>query len=212
MKASLKKVLTWLGTHWRWSQLRALGSSRLVQASLLMPAFGYLLLLNDNVHDYLKIKYDGWLLPHLPSLWRIWFLYYGSISLAVGSILFAWFCPIEIKRYASSFEIVRMQRDLDVQEFSAEQLRGELQSAYKKLSRWAQSLYPIDFSDTPLGAPSSDLGTTVLIHRWRMMDVKWPVVRLTVFVLFSIGLLLVAVPAAVTFVQVSFVLLGRGHP
>ena len=41
-----------------------------------MPAFGYILLLNENVHQYLTIKYDGWLLHYLPSVWRVWLLFY----------------------------------------------------------------------------------------------------------------------------------------
>ena len=156
-----------------------------------------------------KIKYDGWFLQQLPSLWRIWLLYYGTISLAVGSVLFAWFCPIEIKRYASNFEMVPTERTLIMQQFTADPLRNELRSDYKKLSRWAQSIYPIDTSDPSLGIPGSDLISTILIHRWNMMDVKWPIARLIVFVLFSVGLSLVAVPAVVTFVQVSCVLLAH---
>ena len=69
----------------RWNILRSLGNSNLVRASVLMPAFGYMLLLNDNVHQYLTIKYDGWLLHYLPSVWRIWFLFYGSFLLAAAN-------------------------------------------------------------------------------------------------------------------------------
>lgn len=52
----------WLELHSRWSVLRTLGGSNLVKASILMPAFGYILLLNENFHQYLTIKYDAWLL------------------------------------------------------------------------------------------------------------------------------------------------------
>jgi hypothetical protein len=51
----------WLETRSRWSKLRELGRFRLVRASVLMPVFGYLLVLNENVHQYLTIQYDsGW--------------------------------------------------------------------------------------------------------------------------------------------------------
>jgi hypothetical protein len=75
-----------------------------VRASVLMPAFGYMLLLNDNVHRYLTIKYDGWLLNYLPSIWRIWFLFYGSFFLAAATIVYSYFCPISIKHYRSPYE------------------------------------------------------------------------------------------------------------
>ena len=80
-------TVDWLESHSRWNQLKALGSSNLVRASVLMPAFGYMLLLNDQVHQYLTIKYDGWLLKYLPNVWRIWLLFYGSFFLATATIL-----------------------------------------------------------------------------------------------------------------------------
>jgi hypothetical protein len=101
------KIADWLESHSRWNQLRELGSSNLVRASVLMPAFGYMLLLNVNIHQYLAVKYDGWVLSHLhvPSVWRIWMLFYGSFLLALATIVYSYFCPDEVKRYASAFEM-----------------------------------------------------------------------------------------------------------
>jgi len=65
----IQRLLTWFERRSRWSKLRVLGQSNLVKLSVLMPAFGYMLLLNENVHQYITIKYDGWLLHHLPSTW-----------------------------------------------------------------------------------------------------------------------------------------------
>lgn len=70
-----------------------------------MPALGYMLLLNEQVHQYLTIKYDGWLRHYLPNVWRIWLLFYGSFFLAAATILYSIFCPPEVKRYSSAFEM-----------------------------------------------------------------------------------------------------------
>jgi hypothetical protein len=59
--------IKWLALQSFWIRLKTLGDSNLVKASVLMPAFGYILLLNENIHQYLTIKYDGWLLNYLPS-------------------------------------------------------------------------------------------------------------------------------------------------
>ena len=101
------KIADWLKSHSRWNQLRELGSSNLVRASVLMPAFGYMLLLNENIHQYLTVKYDGWVFSHLhvASVWRIWMLFYGSFLLALATIVYGYFCPDEVKRYASAFEM-----------------------------------------------------------------------------------------------------------
>ena len=52
-------MFAWLESRSRWSKLRDLGQSNLVRASVLMPVFGYLLLLNEHVHAYLTIQYDA---------------------------------------------------------------------------------------------------------------------------------------------------------
>jgi hypothetical protein len=59
------RVAHWLEAQSRWSQLKSLGGSNIVCASVLMPAFGYILLLNEHVHQYLTVKYDGLLLLYV---------------------------------------------------------------------------------------------------------------------------------------------------
>lgn len=83
----VREIFTWLETRSRWSKLRELGQSNLVRASVLMPVFGYLLIFNEHVHEYLTIRYDaGWPFNYLPPMWRIWTLYFGSVSLAIGAM------------------------------------------------------------------------------------------------------------------------------
>ena len=55
----LLRAVHWLEARSRWSQLKSLGGSSIVRASVFMPAFGYILLLNENVHHFLTVKYDG---------------------------------------------------------------------------------------------------------------------------------------------------------
>jgi hypothetical protein len=51
----LSSIFSWLETRSRWSKLRELGQSNLVKASVLMPAFGYLLIISENFNRYLAI-------------------------------------------------------------------------------------------------------------------------------------------------------------
>jgi hypothetical protein len=64
-------ICSWLEKRSRWSRLRGFGESGLVKASVLMAVFGYLLLLNDNVHQFLEVRYGelGLHFLHLPSTW-----------------------------------------------------------------------------------------------------------------------------------------------
>ncbi len=137
-------ILTWLESRSRWSKLRELGQSNLVRSSVLMPVFGYLLLLNEHVHSFIVIQYDaGWPFSYLPSLWRVWLLFYGTFFLAMGSMLFSWQCPSEIKRYASPFALVDTERShLTANQFTP-QIADKLATLYEGMSRWESSLFEL---------------------------------------------------------------------
>jgi hypothetical protein len=207
--------VSWLETRSRWSELRDLGQSNLVKASVLMPVFGYLLLLSEHVHYYL---YDtNWPFGHLPSMWRVWMLFYGSFLLAMGSILFAWCCPVEIKRYASAYSLADTERPHLTAQNQTQQIADKLAALYAGMSRWESSLFlrPRVRPDLPnLGAGTSpelqtgDQWSLGLIHIWEVKDIERPTLRILILSLFRTGLSLVAIPAAFTVMQVTL-LLGK---
>jgi hypothetical protein len=203
-------IANWIEARSRWSQLRQLGNSNLVRASVLMPAFGYMLLLNENIHQYLTVKYDSWLLTrlHLPNLWRIWLLFYGSFSLATATILYSVFCPEEVKRYNSSFEMADEETDHQINLGQFEIVQDALRGFYSRLSAWEQMISPQ--KPRSLEMPLSDLSnrrsamSVYLIHQWTLKNLKRPRLRSLIFLLFALGLILVGVPAVLTFVQVTW--------
>ena len=207
----LASWIGWLELRSRWSELRALGQSPLVRASVLMPAFGYILLLNDNVHQYLTIKYDGWLLQYLPSLWRVWLLFYGTFALAIASIIFSRFCPTEIKRYVSAFAMVDAEREHSHHPNRTEEIRRQLRDLYEGMSKWEGSIFPykLKLHEPDLGIQWSDILSGTLLYRWILADIKRPVLRIITLLIFAAGLTLLAVPAMFTFLQVTVLLLGH---
>jgi hypothetical protein len=182
----------------------------------LMPVFGYLLVLNESVHQFLTIKYDsGGLSYYLPAMWRVWMLYYGSFLLAAGSILFAFFCPTEIKQYASAISFADTEHHHRTAHGTGA-LARELRGAYNRMSRWENSIFPLprlrpDLPSLGVGKSpelaSTDQWGLGLIHIWTINDLKWPMLRILILLFFSAGLTLLAIPAALTFIQVSVVLL-----
>jgi hypothetical protein len=208
----IETIRSWFEERSRWSNLRAIGESGLVKASVLMPAFGYLLLLNENVHQFLLLKYDGVLLHflHLPPLWRVWLLFYGTFFLALGSILFSVCCPREIKRYGSAYDMATAERTHIAQQHQGQKARSALRNLYVGISKWEQKLFPrLDFDHPTFNLPTSDAESQIAIFQWRALDLRWPWRRIAVFILFRAGLFLIAVPAIVTFLQVTSVLARR---
>jgi hypothetical protein len=136
------KVVDWLESRSRWSKLRELGQSNLVRSSVLMPAFGYLLLLNEHIHSFLVIQYDaGWPFNYLPSLWRLWLLFYSTFLLAIGSLLFSWRCPSEIKQYASPYALVDAERPHITANQLTHLITANLAKLYGGMSQWESSLF-----------------------------------------------------------------------
>jgi hypothetical protein len=204
-------ALDWLEGHSRWNQLKALGSSNLVRASVLMPAFAYMLLLNEQVHQYLTIKYDGWLLKYLPSVWRIWLLFYGSFFLAAGTILYSAFCPAEIKRYSSAFEMADAEARHHCNMNETSLVQHETRQIYLQIPRWMRAYFDMEGMNheadvSTFSNPEAYL-SKFLILRWLIQDMQRRGLRISLYLLFAIGLSLITIPAAFTFLQVTSIAL-----
>lgn len=74
-----------------WTQLRSVGNSKIVQASILFPLIGYLILFNDQVIHLLSTASLDRASPNdglIANLWarKLYFLYFGLMSLGFGSL------------------------------------------------------------------------------------------------------------------------------
>jgi hypothetical protein len=135
-------------------------------------------------------------------------LFYGTFALAIGSIIFSGLCPAEIKGYVSAFGMADAVRHHLAHQRQKDEARRELEARYLGMSSWEQSLMPpISFDHPTLGVSTTDLESTIAIFRWNLENIKHPWSRLVVFWLFWTGLILLAVPAAITFCQVTIVFL-----
>jgi hypothetical protein len=199
----------WLELNSRWNRLKALGSSNLVRASVLMPAFGYMLLLNDQVHQYLTIKYDGWLLKYLPNVWRIWLLFYGSFFLAIATILYSAVCPRVIKLYSSGYAMADTEARHELNMNQALIVQHRVREIYLSMPRWMLPYFDMDGMNTDVDArhyadPEGYLSKFLLLE-WAMRDVWHRGLRIFLLLLYAIGLALIGIPAAFTFLQVTWI-------
>jgi hypothetical protein len=199
----------WLERHARWSMLKGVGSSGLVRASVLMPAFGYMLLLNQNARQFLTIEHDGWLAQHLSNVWRIWFLFYGSFFLAMATVLYSAFCPRAVKHYNSGFVMADEEADHHFNLGRFDTIRNELQAMIDKQTAWEARLYVELGNSSDLAKLSSTPANVAvcLLHRWAIANVTRPTLRVVIAVLFAAGLTLITIPACVTFLQVTALLM-----
>jgi hypothetical protein len=111
----LRGVGLLLSEIFRWSNLRAIGQSRVSQLTVLIPFVGYLLVFNPSFAEFFQST-----LPKNPSdapanivqlhSLRLSFLYFGLLALGIGVGLFSIFAPEQIKsNLSASTHIAEME-------------------------------------------------------------------------------------------------------
>jgi hypothetical protein len=98
LRKGLERGRAWVS----WRLLRSIGNSRAAKLTVLIPLIGYLILLNDNVVAHLGLFGEA----ASATLTRLLAVYCGLVFVAIASVIFAIYCPREVKRYASPEEYV----------------------------------------------------------------------------------------------------------
>jgi hypothetical protein len=110
--------------------------------------------------------------------------------------------------------MVDADRDHLTAQNQTEQIARTVRALYDRMSKWEDSIYKslagprLEPGQDHLGVgripglQSGDQWGLGLIHIWTASDIKWPWLRIMIYLMFRVGLVLVAIPAAVTFGQV----------
>lgn len=201
----------------RWGNLRVLGNAPAVKASILMPLFGYLILMNARIWQWFDLHIP-WLpkyyaAGHLSVGWRIMALFYGTMLLAIGSALYSLFCPRLIKRYAAPVDYAASEQDFHWPQVHYKQLILDIEELGKTLPAWHKSLPGLQhLQDVAASAgfkhdeaqAREDI-TVFLRLLWEVDNTRRYWFRVAVLVCFVIGSLLVVVPSIVTAIRAALV-------
>ena len=174
-----------------------------------MPAFGYMLLLNDQVHQYLTIKYDGWLLKYLPNVWRIWLLFYGSFFLAAATVLYSVFCPEEVKHYRSRFEMADTEAEHQYNLNQSRLVQQQVREIFLGMAPWMVSYFDMNGMnhEADVATFKNPVGylSKFFVLQWTIRNMERRGLRICLYILYATGLSLIAIPAAFTFLQVTWI-------
>jgi hypothetical protein len=197
----VKRVLHWLAEMFEggllsWEQLRSVGNSRIVQTSVLFPILGYLILFNDQVLSLLALVGLDHAPPHSgPIAWiwarKLYFLYFGLMSLGSGSLLYVIRCPFIVKKHGDASDFVRF----DGPTFSINALRHLNETMRGRVTSFAFADHEID-NERP-DILRSWYYNQAEAHRFS---------REAVAFLFGLGFLFVSVPSAISFFKISALL------
>jgi hypothetical protein len=102
-------------TNWRWAAF--LNRSRMVQACLIVPFVGYLIVFSDFAMTQLQstILLGTPLLLSIPV--KLFCVYWGGILISINLVLYYWKCPLTVKRFVDDIEYVQYATGLRSRSF-----------------------------------------------------------------------------------------------
>jgi hypothetical protein len=120
----------------KWSRLRSVGNSLPARLTILIPLVGYLIIFNQVTAKYLTLIQElaGRTSPDHPISVspRLLLVYFGLCALALGSAIYSYFCPNQVRHYGSSAAYVRGDGP-SIRDFAFEPIESELrESAFRK--------------------------------------------------------------------------------
>ena len=177
-----------------------------------MPLVGYLVLLNDTVIKNLELSERIFgATAAAGSLNKLLMIYCGLFCVALASTIFAWCCPLEVKKYASSEEYIAGEEP-----FLSERARGILECRLKTgddLARRYFEAYRERYASRPTLTELTEIRQRAqeffrieMDLYYEMQDRSCLVGRWAAGVLYSIGLLFLLFPAISVFLKVMVVL------
>ena len=84
----------------KWSIISGLMKLKVAQIVSFFPIFGYLIIFNDNLVEYLEGS-GGF---YISFEQKVYLIYFGSLLLCMSYILYLIFCPGIIKKHADALD------------------------------------------------------------------------------------------------------------
>ena len=174
-----------------WADLRVIGNSGAVRASIIVPVIGYMIILNATLAEYLKLHGVEW--AHQPAtfwdrLWslKLYFIYFGLMFLGVGAAIYQWRCPSFVKKYSDWADYVAgLATHTDTSQI-------EVLAKILKRQPYADSGTSMD----------DRLRLYLRMHFSLMSNSDWGW-RVVTAILFAAGFALLVIPSAMTIARVA---------
>jgi hypothetical protein len=180
----------------------------------LIPLVGYLIIFNDYVVGCMALAKefgDGGVSPGMTVPIRLLAIYFGLCALALGSLLYSFGCPDEVKRFPSSAAYV-VGEGSTIGQYAIEDIEEALRSAHPTLYKRIRARF--DYSVETLRLANSDEMTdrqkqaqTAFLHQYfGVLDARYPWARLATLISFVAGFVLLLVPSVQVFLKVASIL------
>jgi hypothetical protein len=210
-----------------WRRLRGAGNSLAVRVTVLIPLVGYLIIFNSYIVKYLELAKEiggGPPVDNVSVSSRLLLIYFGLCAVALGSVLYARFCPDEVKHFGTSAAYVGGD-GRSIGDFALEAIEARLRSSplakryteirerFDLIRTDRQGRLSVDYSHDALREDLAALKTeafNAILHLYfEHLDRSHPLVRALSSLLFTIGFVCLLVPSLQVFWRVLTLLLGQ---
>lgn len=192
----------------RWNNLRDIGNSYLAKASIAVPILGYLIIFNSEIVDFLKLHTS--FCKDCSVSWRLHAFYFASSFIAVGAVFYSWRCPSLIKKYAGANDFYEAEKNYFCNPNNLEYLFGLITKAKDgEEPRDPHGLRRKIENQEPLFERDLMHLAGIMGEHYVLQNRTSRIVRLTTYVAYHVGFLILGASALITFVQVIVQLLAR---
>ena len=197
-----------------WSKIRVFGNSPAVRIAASFPFVGYVILLNAKLSDFFNIHTE-FSIFNSNTPWNLLLLYFGSISVGVGAIIYAIWCPPILKRYESFPDYRNGERDLWATPRFHSIKYGEIKNLVSKdiidggMPGLMSSRNHRVFTDLHEMLSDPNRIDESIFKEWELRDIDTPVARTSCAFLYGFGVAVLAFLSISTFCKVTYFALGR---
>ncbi|MGG5890990.1 hypothetical protein ACLF3G_28320 [Falsiroseomonas sp. HC035] len=189
--------------HSKWSHLRKIGNSLVVRATVIMPVVGYLILLNQQMLEVGDIAGRFQLFkPDTP--WRLLAIYYGTLSLGLGSMIYLARCPDRIRKYETAVDYSNSETRFFSEHAHRDYLERDLIFQADKLTPEQQKYEYIWQIYSVSKAIAGSSVVVMMTQHWNVYDLLYPWSRFFARFFFWLGFIILAVPSIITVGEVTW--------
>jgi len=223
----------------KWDGLSLIGKSKLINLTVLAPFIGYLILFNKELASYfiLSAELIGNTVENQSTeqdnFTRLYFLYYGLITLGISSILFSFLCPKVIKNHETEFNYINSELQIlttnrvalitnDISKIipagsddkkSLDTFTLQFNSAYEHAMNSFKGNGPSDFDFQGAVNERKSLEykaySNILNLYWDFKNTSGVVIRMIILFMYFLGFILVLIPSIGVFWKVLQLNIGN---
>lgn len=188
-----------------WNSLKKIGQSKLVNLTIFVPLFGYMIFFNDYLVSLIEIsisylnKFDvNYNNTFLDNSNILFYFYFGFSLIGIASIMYKLFSPDLINEYSSMREYIEKEKDV--------MNRDNILSLYEKLDHDNnQEIKKVQDKILPVDIIENETLVSIMTINWEYYNTKLKIIQSIIFIFYVFGFLLVSVPSLKMFYNIMIV-------